>query len=263
MAAPVVGPCEPWNAVLCCDVTGVAQEVIDRSVIAATEVLWGLSGRQFGECSARGRPCRDDCLNGWQPWGDGVWGPWPYNAGHAQWFNITCGCVGECSCTRVCEFELPGAAASGIVRVSIDGVDLVPNVDYRLDNWRKVVRLGGECWPLCQDMTANDDEIGSWVVEWLYGAPVPELGNIAVGELACEFIKACTNNRCKLPQRVQSIVREGVTFTLLDPQDFFADGRTGLYFSDLFITTFNPSRLAAASAVWSPDVPNTMRVAGT
>lgn len=269
MPAPEIGPCQPWDAQLCCDLSGVDPLVIADAVQAATEVLWAKSGRQFGVCSAKARPCRSDCAgDGWVPWGyDGVWGsgsPWPYNAGHSQWFNIVCGsCSGDCSCTRVCEFELPGGMVNEITSLTIDGAPLVAGVDYRVDDWRKVVRLGGECWPLCQDMNANDGEVGSWVVEWTYGLPVPTLGEFAVGEMACELARFCDANKCRLPRRTTTVSREGVTYTLIDPFDFFERNRTGLYTCDLFITTTNPSDLTSAPVVWSPDSPGRHRVAGT
>jgi len=60
---------------------------------------------------------------------------------------------------------------------------------------------------------------------------------------------------CQLPRRMASLTRQGVTVTMLDPQTFFADGRTGLYLMDLAIRSLNPKMLARPSGVYSPDVP--------
>jgi hypothetical protein len=49
-----------------------------------------------------------------------------------------------------------------------------------------------------------------------------------VGWLACEYAKAAANKACSLPERVQSITRQGVSWTVLDPQDFLTKGYTGM-----------------------------------
>jgi hypothetical protein len=44
--------------------------------------------------------------------------------------------------------------------------------------------------------------------------------------------------------------------------EFLSEGRTGLYFSDLFLNAANPNRLTSRPTVWSPDRP-IGRVSGT
>jgi hypothetical protein len=75
-----------------------------------------------------------------------------------------------------------------------------------------------------------------------------------------EFAKLWAgDDDCALPQRVTSISRQGVSYTLLDSQDFIDDLRTGLYAVDLFLKTVNPDKARRKSRVFSPDVPRARR----
>lgn len=49
-----------------------------------------------------------------------------------------------------------------------------------------------------------------------------------VGWLACEYGKAAAGKPCSLPERVTSITRQGVSWTVLDPQEFLAGGFMGM-----------------------------------
>jgi hypothetical protein len=83
---------------------------------------------------------------------------------------------------------------------------------------------------------------------------------MAARTLAMEFAKLWAGDEdCALPQRVTSISRQGVSYTLLDSQDFIDDVRTGLYAVDLFLKTVNPDKARAKSRVFSPDVPRARR----
>src|SRR5690606_40707127 len=73
---------------------------------------------------------------------------------------------------------------------------------------------------------------------------VPEAGVLAAEVLACELAKSWAGTgSCRLPKRVQNIVREGVTMTVMDQFEFLDDGMFGVYEVDTFIATFNPHRL--------------------
>ena len=49
-----------------------------------------------------------------------------------------------------------------------------------------------------------------------------------VAMLAAEYAKARRGEKCSLPSRISSITRQGVSWTMLDPQDFLEKGRTGM-----------------------------------
>jgi hypothetical protein len=97
-------------------------------------------------------------------------------------------------------------------------------------------------------------------VTYTYGSPIPAAGKMAARTLAIEFAKLWSgDDDCMLPQRVTSISRQGVSYTLLDSQDFIQELRTGVYAVDLFLKTVNPDGARKKSKVFSPDTPRARR----
>jgi hypothetical protein len=97
-------------------------------------------------------------------------------------------------------------------------------------------------------------------ITYTYGSPVPAAGRMAARTLALEFARLWSgDDDCALPQRVTSISRQGVSYTLLDSQDFIDDMRTGVYAVDLFLKSVNPDGAKRRSKVFSPDVPRARR----
>lgn len=60
---------------------------------------------------------------------------------------------------------------------------------------------------------------------------------------------------CQLPERTTSVQREGISYTLLSPQDYLREGKTGLPSVDLYLAATNPRRALRPSAVFTPDSP--------
>lgn len=242
-----VGPCTTWDVVLLCGIDGVDATTTGRAAQAATEILWALSGRQFGECEVKFLPCRSECP---PVGGPSFWDPYWYSDRITYIPPCVNACFGSCGCNSQSQFTLPRPISS-ITLIEIDGSP-VPTGSYEIQNKQTVVRTDGGLWPACND--------GSWAVTAKFGNEVPQLGLIAGGELTCEFIKLLRNVQgCKLPQRVQNVTRQGVSMASLDPQDFLDKGRVGLYLSDLFIATFNPYGLKQPSRIYNPDVPTATR----
>jgi hypothetical protein len=96
-------------------------------------------------------------------------------------------------------------------------------------------------------------------VTYTYGSYPPAAGAAAARILAMEFVKLWSGDDCALPERVTTVSRQGVSFTLLDNQDFVDDMRTGLYAVDLFLKSVNPDRARSKSRVFSPDMPRARR----
>jgi hypothetical protein len=254
------GICEPWEARWCCDISDTPAGEVDQARQAATEILDALSGRQFGACPVTLRPCRRDCAE--VPWG---WSQWPgvsYPTAAlvgGLWFNLTCGmCSGSCSCSALSEALLP-APVHTITSVRVDGSPLATGA-YRVDDGRVLVRTDGGSWPRCNDLSLADTEVGTWSVTATYGQDVPVLGELAVGELACEILRACAGEDCRLPANVTQLVRQGVTIQMPDPTALLKDGLLGLPLSDRFILATNPHGLPARSRVYSVDRPASRRV---
>ena len=75
----------------------------------------------------------------------------------------------------------------------------------------------------------------------------------AVDVLANELLLADSNSPdCRIPERVQSVSRQGVSWTMIDPQDFLDKGRTGIYEVDMLIRAVNPSGAKRRVRVFSP-----------
>jgi hypothetical protein len=102
-------------------------------------------------------------------------------------------------------------------------------------------------------------------VDYLYGSPPPIDVQRAVNQLALQFAfaEACSPE-CKLPERVQNVSREGVSWTLIDPQDFLDRGRTGLYYVDLVLTSYATGKAGTGRAsIMSPELPPPRRIKST
>lgn len=254
------GPCQAWDPIWSCDISAKAPEVTGTAVQAATEILWAMSGRRFGTCTVTHRPCRRDCYDGYAwsnlsaSWMTTWTGPGYLEAGgyYTPWFDLTCGsCNGGCSCARVSEVVLP-APVSSITTVKVDGIVLDSSA-YRVDDNRLLVRTDGQVWPRCNNLSRDDDQPDTWSVTAVYGQDVPTLGRLAVGEMACEIMRAMSGEDCRLPAGIRTLVRQGVTIEMPNLGELFSDGKTGLYLADAFIQSVNPHRLTRRSRVYSVD----------
>lgn len=261
-ASDNISSCGVWDYVPSCDLSDItgSAAVSGAALEAATEVLYALSGMRFGLCTVTIRPCRRDCsgassLGGW--WEYGSW-PRP-TFFNGTWYNIVCGgCEGDCSCTVLEEVKLPRDVYD-IVEVKVDGV-VVSGTGYDLQYTSAgpmLVRIDGGTWPVCNDVTKSDDSVGTWSITARYGEPVPKLGQLAVGELMCEFTRALAGDEnCQLPPNTQTVTRQGITIEMLDPNTVFENGLTGLRFSDRFINTYNPGQLRDRPQVYDVDGPS-------
>lgn len=144
--------------------------------------------------------------------------------------------------------RLRGTPVVSITSVSHGGQILDPS-QYRILNSMNLSLIGGECWDLNKG------------VEVVYNAGTrpPEAGRQAAIRLANEFILSATDaSACTLPERVTAISRQGMDYTILDPQDFLDNGKTGIYEIDLFLRTANPGGAKKKPRVFIADAPNGM-----
>lgn len=267
-------PCD-WPLLHCGEVGGICTSLsaLDPTTAAgieqaATAYLWNWTRRQFGTCPVTIRPCREQCVNGWTtyrgrggpstnlPWYEG-WGPLNPALIGGQWYNLGCGgsCNSDpCSCSYVPTVELAGPVAS-VSEVRLNGVVLTPTA-YRVDNFRFLVRTDGGDWPVCQNMTSDpetDDD--TFEVTYNIGVEVPAGGQLAAGILACQMAKAaCGSAQCQLPQRLQTVTRQGVQSMLLDSYStLYEFGTTGLWLVDNWVASIMASNRQTGMRVASPD----------
>ncbi len=264
-AAISARPCGAWPAVMPCELPGeLAIPTRNMALLVATQILWALSGRRFGTCTTTIRPGdRGSCTCGvpddlWLLDGRGV-GAWPAGGGSWPYGRFWAVDTGP---GRKATLRLPHGRVAQVHEVVVDGAPLDPSA-YRVDDWRNLVRVDGETWPDSQDWTVSGYEPGVFSVTYTYGRAVPQAGLLACGFLACEIAKLMLRQPCELPMRVQSASQGGMNVAFMDPQDFLDKGRTGLYFVDLFLKTYNPNKLQHRSRVFRADRKPGHRVTGT
>lgn len=260
---PAEGPCSwPVDTTCVADWATFSPDVQAAAVEWSTYVLWALTGRRYGPCQVTVRPCGPRCD------GPGGYLTFPVTSGsttsagmpwmipwidNGVWRN--CGCGGGCACSATCEVALQGPVAE-ILEVTVDGA-VVPSTAYRLDYVKTIpvlVRIDDGCWPDCQDLDVGLDEVGSFGITYSKGIPVPRAGQLAAGQLAGEFAKACRGSDCQLPQQLASLTRNGIDVQVVDPTQFLENGLTGIANVDLWIRAVNPLRKAQRSRVYSPDM---------
>ena len=225
---PIDGGCLPVAA------TPEEQAALDAAKDLAVDVLWALSGRQYGVCPALARPCPLQRS------------PLPsvsllYLSG---WRDTSCGCAGRCVLSGPRMVHLPGPVQS-VVEVNVEGVIQDPS-EYQLEG--DILYRVGDSWPY-QDLSRPLGEDGTWSVTYMRGIPVPKgLGRLT-GLLVAEFYNACTGGKCRLPRTVTEVSRQGVTHRMFDPGEIYSSGKTGIPEIDLWLAAVNPHHLMQAPTV--------------
>jgi hypothetical protein len=244
---------------LCCD--GCDWESVDplvkqAAINWATVILWAATGRQFDECEQTVRPCGwNRCADGsldWFGWGwsGSTWMPYLWNG---VWFN--CGCSGMCSCNPDCSVRLDGPVVS-ITEVTVDG-DVVDPDTYFVYDRQWLTRVGPDCWPTCPDLNAAPGPAaGVFEVTYVRGRAVPADLKVAVGTLACQWIKACRgDSSCRITNsRIIAMSRQGTDFQFVAPEDLLRLGLTGVGEVDMLIAAYNPNGLHAPLRVFAPEL---------
>lgn len=257
-------PCN-WDvdgAICCTEWDEFSTELQDAAMEYGALTVWAATGRRFGLCERTVRPCGGDRspLNS-APWGyywsAGTWLPYIFNG---TWRNCA-GCAmsfGCCTCEPRCQVYLPGPVYSIPATGITVGSEIIPIDSWRVDNAQWLVRTDGECWPECQDYNTDSGET-FFQVTYFKGEAVPGVLLRAAGELACEWARGCVGGDCRLPQRVTSISRQGVSVSLQDIDVLLRDGLTGIPTVDQVILKFNPYRLPSKMTISSPDWPPAVR----
>jgi hypothetical protein len=266
MAAPRNGPCSDWVTLedvracsRCSDEGTVSDEAIESAIAQASEILFHLSGRQFsGECEGEVRPC---ARSSWYPipqWWRNTFSRYGMNSNYSSYWGI---CLSnhepwrDGGCGSISELKLGVEILREVTQVKIDGA-VIPATDYRVDDYGYLVRIepAGYGWPTCQDLRLPDTDPNTWSVQFTYGKDIPESGQRAAIDLACELALLCAGGDCRLPERITNISRQGISMTVLDPFDFLERGKVGIYSVDLFLRTFNPNNRTRRAVIASPDV---------
>jgi hypothetical protein len=235
---------------------------IDQACQQATDILYTLSGRQFpGACERTLRPVARPVawtIREWTSYLRSVSGDW------ATWSDTWGACMGGMhnSCRNPPQIDLGIFPIRAIVQVKING-EVIPADEYRVDNGRLLTRVRPTIssqptvrwgWPTCQDFTLPDTELNTFSVDVQYGMDPPVSGVAAANALAAELAKAHANKPNRLPARLTSITRQGVSMAVVDPMQFLEKGLTGVYEADIFIKSYNPQQQRRRPRVYSRDV---------
>lgn len=254
-------PCS-WEVVVpsevCPDWDTYSQATKDSALWLASTYLWAATGRRYGSCPVTVRPSqsqRGEVLYqafAVSPGTEGLGVPGgPFLFG-GRWFNS--GCATACCGNSACAVVLRGPVTD-VEEVLIDGELIAPSA-YRVDVSRGawlLVRTDGECWPVCQDFTANEGEEGAFSVTYGFGSPVPEALAIATAMLACQYGKFLTGGVCQLPAQMTRLTRQGVELEVSPPDP--AEGQTGIREVDQVVQALNPSKRQSRPLLFSPDLP--------
>lgn len=294
-AGPIAGPCAAWisgsdvASVCDFDYDSATAAKADEAAVASSQILFEISGRQFGgECEQTVRPCLQPC-SGWQLLGfPSQWYGFGWNglnAGVGGWGWWGGDGQALCGCRALSQVKLPGYPVTSIVEVKIDG-DILPALDgdgdpnYRLDEWQLLTRMGKpgtpaqpRFWPSCQNLDLDDTANGTFSVSYRFGVAPPLPGVLAAEELGCEIYNALVGNECRLPVGASQLNRQGVNITrgLLVNWALAQSSRggphprswsTGLPLVDAFLSAYNPTGRRSRSRIFSPDLQQYARQVG-
>jgi hypothetical protein len=236
--------CEPWigydEVHRLTKFANLTEEQIAPYLMPASEICYMLSGREWrGVCPVEHlRPCRRPAeIYGFtlaEKYDEAFW-----------WGSCSCGgqtYLGICGCgTGIYQLDLkPYAPIVEITEILIDGAAFT---GWTIYDWRYLARTDGEPWPSVQRLDRDHTGDDTWSITLTYGQLPPEAAQLACATLAGEFALAGNpgTGTCLLPERIQTVVRQGVTYVLVDPQLYLDVGRTGIYLVDLWLRATNPS----------------------
>jgi hypothetical protein len=280
----------PWATAA--DITEVDASQLDQTILAdciqaATDILFQLSGRQYAGAGSdtvrplpriiirdHGRPIATTSM--WNsPWGWGYYsGGYMSGFGYSRWGWITTNQEELPDGTTIPSIDLGAFPITSVTEVLVNG-SVVDQTTYRVDDFRHLVRVinpsetpddtDNPGWPSQQRMDLPVTEDNTFQVSYTYGILPPRIGIMACAELAYQLYLAVAPSgpgQSKLPQRVTSITRQGMTAAVLDPQIFLAEGRTGLIRCDYFLESINPGKLQRRATVMTPDINRRVRRTG-
>ena len=220
-----------------------------EAVSAASFVLFNLSGRKYSGVHTTTEVYCQIGLDG-----QGHVYPSTLNPGgggarvyptlwDGQIINQIGGSCGTCGCPHL--IRLRGTPVLSVQALSV-GARSFADDEITVYDYSYIAAGSGRCWSSCDDVT----------VTYTYGSPPPSMGKIAARAMANQYVWAMADDdRCALPQRVTQVSRQGMSWTLLDPQTFLSEGLTGIYQVDLFLRTVNPDKARMRARVFSPDIP--------
>lgn len=225
----------------------------DDAIRIAINVLWSLSGRQYGVCETRVRPCTEGAQTyprfGW----NGSTGFLNYQYltwSGSGWRTDACGCGSGSSCVASGPYavHLPGPVypedGTHPITVVVGG-DVLDASEWVIEG--DVLYRRNEAWP-AQNLGRPEGDPCTWSVTYWRGQAVPAGIGHYVGTLAAELLLAANGENCRLPASVRRLSRQGVSMEI-DPTSVIREGLTGLIEVDRWLASVNPGRLMQPPSV--------------
>lgn len=212
----------------------------------AIGILWAMSGRQFGVCETKVRPCKagTNHSTGFRRWSTPAgFSGFSYLVWDGSgWGTNTCGCGSLCTLAGPAAAHLPGPVfpedSDHVVTVTVDG-EVLDESKWVLEG--DVLYRRGAAWP-SQNLNRPDGDVGTWSVTYWRGQKVPTSVGTHVGTLAAELLLSAAGENCRLPASVRRVSRQGVAMEI-DPLALIQAGCTGLVEVDRWLISTNPNRL--------------------
>lgn len=224
MSESIVEPCVwPISPDPCC--AGNSPEpdpaVVEDAILIASDIMRSLSGQMIGQCHQTLRPlhqcatCREHCCGG----ADGI--------ALSGW---------------------DGEHVSEVLSVTI-GPEVVDPATYWFSEQDQMLwRIPPDRWPYKDARWQPCGTGEAFCIEALTGV-APDAWALRVADmLACELIKACTGQKCRIPSNATTVTAQGVTVQL-DPNAYLKL----LPEVASWAAMVNPLGANLPAQVWSPD----------
>lgn len=201
-----------------------------RAVRQASQVLWALSGRKFHSAGSH----VDVYELVQQPGGPALYG---YPRREAAFGLLS-----------VALTRRPVRSIAAVTIIDYDGstTSMTETTDWYLQGNRIVFRFV----TTPRQIVRVDYEVRS---------NLPGGTHTIVLALAEQYLLAAAGKSCNLPQRVQSISRQGLSWTLLDPAEFLDKHLTGVIPIDSWLRQVNPSGNTQPARLFNPAEPRLVK----
>lgn len=190
-----------------------------RYLLAASETLYGLTGRRYGGVRER-----------------------------AVELYAPPSCGGDpCRACRPRAVRLPNRPVDALLVVRLPDGTALPVTDYR-------IARGGYLEPAPGVAARLPTCAAPLRIRYRHGRSPGDAGRVHAAHLALALGRARLDpDSSPLPGTVTQIVRQGVTFTQQAASTLIGQGMTGLAPVDSWVLSVNPTRMRRPARSWSPD----------